>query len=549
MKKINLTIVLFLIGLGSIFAQIPQAINFQAIARDGDSNPMVNTNIQIQLSILDGTDEGPVIYQELRALQTNAYGSFSFQIGRDANYVTAGSFDEIVWETGNKFLKIDYDPSNTFTFTLTLGTIEFVSVPYAFAAETVVFIDATGAENGDVLVYNEATGKFEPGQASSANIGWDNIENKPDFSTVSTSGDYNDLINLPILFDGDYNNLTNQPILFDGDWSSLNNTPTTIAGYGITDAFTGDYNDLTNTPTLSDDQNLSEVLSESNDGGSNQIKNIANPTDAQDVATKAYVDQLINLFENNGMVVVDFSSDATNITLGNAVIFTDNSVLEATNWQWDFGDGNTSTEQNPTHTYISEGSFTVSLTASNGILSSTKTKIGYVTVTEGLQIGDFANGGIVFYIFQSGDAGYVEGEIHGLVCAESDQSTGAIWGCTGTAIGGTSFEINTGSANTNAIVAGCTTAGIAAKICYDLTLNTYTDWYLPSLFELNLMYANLHTQSLGSFTDTYYWSSSEASGEYSAYESDYAGTQYFSDGTPYLNVKDNTYYVRAVRAF
>ncbi|MDD4149294.1 MAG: hypothetical protein PHE33_04640, partial [Bacteroidales bacterium] len=46
----------------SVFAQVPQAINFQAIARDGDSNPMENTNIQIRLSVLDGSPEGTVVY-------------------------------------------------------------------------------------------------------------------------------------------------------------------------------------------------------------------------------------------------------------------------------------------------------------------------------------------------------------------------------------------------------------------------------------------------------------------------------------------------------
>ncbi len=77
------------------------------------------------MPILDGSVTGTEVYQELRALTTNEFGSFAFQIGTDAEYVTSGSFDAIAWETGKKFLKLDYDPTNQFDWSLTLGTIEF----------------------------------------------------------------------------------------------------------------------------------------------------------------------------------------------------------------------------------------------------------------------------------------------------------------------------------------------------------------------------------------------------------------------------------------
>jgi len=221
-KLVIILLLTFNFSLLTAFAQIPQAINFQAIARDGSGNPMVSTNIQIRLSVIDSSQGGTIVYQELRALQTNAYGSFSFQIGVDPAFTTVGTFQSIDWATSKKHLKIDYDPSNTFSFSLTLGTIKFVSVPYAFAAQEVVYIDATGAQNGDALIYNSATGKFEPGQAGVTSVAWNDVLNKPTFSTVAASGSYNDL--------------TNKPTLFDGTWASLTNKPTTIAGYGITNA-------------------------------------------------------------------------------------------------------------------------------------------------------------------------------------------------------------------------------------------------------------------------------------------------------------------------
>ncbi len=53
-------------------------------------------------------------------------------------------------------------------------------------------------------------------------------------------------------------------------------------------------------------------------------------------------------------------------TCSGLVSFTDQSINGATSWLWDFGDGNTSTIQNPTHTYQNEGTYTVTLTATNG---------------------------------------------------------------------------------------------------------------------------------------------------------------------------------------
>jgi PKD repeat protein len=73
----------------------------------------------------------------------------------------------------------------------------------------------------------------------------------------------------------------------------------------------------------------------------------------------------------------------SNVTSGNAplnVKFTDTSTGTPTNWTWDFGDKSTSTEQNPTHIYKSEGNYTVKLTVSNSLGSDSEEKIGYITV-------------------------------------------------------------------------------------------------------------------------------------------------------------------------
>jgi PKD repeat protein len=63
------------------------------------------------------------------------------------------------------------------------------------------------------------------------------------------------------------------------------------------------------------------------------------------------------------------------------VVFTDASTQNPTAWSWTFGDGGTSSSQNPSHTYTVAGTYTVSLTASNVYGSDTETKTAYITVT------------------------------------------------------------------------------------------------------------------------------------------------------------------------
>lgn len=162
-----------------------------------------------------------------------------------------------------------------------------------------------------------------------------------------------------------------------------------------------------------------------------------------------------------------------------------------------------------------------------------------------LKIGDAYQGGKVVYILGVGEVGYDPYKQHGLIAAVSDQSTGAQWGCSGTIIGGTSSAIGTGRANTKAILNGCSDLGIAARICDDYSItvngNTYSDWYLPSYEELNLMYSN--RLAIGGFAAAYYWSSSESDGLY-------ACRKLFSYGNRYCNrPKTDALYVRAIRSF
>jgi hypothetical protein len=159
-----------------------------------------------------------------------------------------------------------------------------------------------------------------------------------------------------------------------------------------------------------------------------------------------------------------------------------------------------------------------------------------------LSVGMQYQGGVIAYLLHQGDIGYDPNVQHGLIAAPFDQSTGAEWGCYGTIISGADgTAIGTGNQNTIDIINGCPTAGIAARICGDLVLNGYSDWYLPSKDELNKLYLNRF--AIGDFATADYFSSCE-------YSSNYAWSQNFANGSQdHYYAKSNPNYVRAVRAF
>lgn len=153
--------------------------------------------------------------------------------------------------------------------------------------------------------------------------------------------------------------------------------------------------------------------------------------------------------------------------------------------------------------------------------------------TLAISVGLSYGGGIIFYIDGTGQ--------NGLIADSSDiPGEQASWGCNGTLIGDTATAIGTGKANTLAIVAGCSTAGIAARVCNTLLLNGYADWFLPSKNELNQLY--LQKNVVGGFATGIYWSSSE----YDAFD---AWAQYFSNGNQGYAGKNIAEHVRAIRAF
>jgi hypothetical protein len=153
-------------------------------------------------------------------------------------------------------------------------------------------------------------------------------------------------------------------------------------------------------------------------------------------------------------------------------------------------------------------------------------------------IGQSYGGGLIYYIDDTGQ--------HGLIAAPSDQAASVPWSnLSNITTNANGSDIGTGMANTITIVTMQGAGNYAAKICNDLVLDGFSDWFLPSKSECFLMYFNLKImKGIGDFSDVLYWSSTEAS-------INNAYSQYSNDGYPPNGgyYKTSSYSVRAVRTF
>ena len=131
------------------YAQAPEKISYQAVIRNAANELVVNTNVGMQLSVLQDNANGTPVYVETHSTSANDNGLVSLELGTGT--VVSGVFANINWGMGSYYLKTETDPTGGTNYTIT-GVSQLLSVPYALHAKNGI---PSGGTQGQVLTICE----------------------------------------------------------------------------------------------------------------------------------------------------------------------------------------------------------------------------------------------------------------------------------------------------------------------------------------------------------------------------------------------------------
>jgi hypothetical protein len=544
MKKLFILIFIFFIAQ---YADAQTGIFFQAIARDNTSNPAKDRKIYVQTNIIQSSPTGTMVLTEEHQTYTDAFGIFSIMVGSGTRVGgTATGLSTIDWSKGPYYLnlKIVITPitaSNTWDYSkewVDIGTTIFGTVPFALYSANTAKIDEK-LNSSDTSKMLSVYAKTQSVQTLSTTV-------DTKLATKDTSAMLAPYAKLSYNLDSNY--LKKQITSLLGASDSIKYTKQTYTDSALLKKMNVFDTSIYAKQTFVDAVNYTQ---QKYIDLSLQAK--LNIADTLKFTKKAYTDSALitklSLLDNAATATYAYSAkmatSADNITATNNITLTSlsnlNTVGTISNGVWngsviDIAHGGTGLT-------ASGRTGQVLTTATDGTLTWTS----LTTQTATHSIGESFGGGIVFYVWDNGR--------HGLISATSNLSFGGTtaftWGPTANYVMAIRNGINAGMSNTERIIMkqGAGIGNYAAMVAAHYSFNgngwgDYGDWYLPSKYELQLLFKQKNV--VGGFTNTtYVWSSTEADDK-TAYTLNF----FSSTGTVQAEPKNlNPRSVRAIRSF
>ncbi|HOY31045.1 MAG TPA: hypothetical protein PKW80_04110 [Bacteroidales bacterium] len=186
---------IFLLVTGYSFAQAPQALNYQAVARDVSGNVLPSQILGIKVSLHLGSATGAVVYSETFTPTTNPFGLFTIDIGN--GITNSGQFDTIAWGRNHYYMQVEMDPTGGATY-VDMGTSQLLSVPYSLFAEKSRTVAASYTNSPLPVAYGfvESSGTLASGTSNISSVTWNATNSRYEITITGESYYFNDYVTI-----------------------------------------------------------------------------------------------------------------------------------------------------------------------------------------------------------------------------------------------------------------------------------------------------------------------------------------------------------------
>ncbi len=577
------------------YAQAPQKFSYQAVVRDGSDNLITGTTVGMKISILSGSISGAVVYSESQSPLANANGIISVEIG--AGTPISGTLSSIDWSADNYFIKTEIDPTGGSSYSIS-GTTQLLSVPYAlYAANSgsstpgpqgpagpvgpagadgatgpqgpIGLTGATGPQ-GPIgpIGLTGATGSTGPQgavgltgatgpQGPAGNDGATGPQGPIGLTGLTGATGPQGPIGLTGPTGATGSTGPQGPIGLTGLTGATGpQGPIGLTGPAGATGSTGPQGPigLTGATGATGPQGPIGLTGATGATGSTGPQGPIGLTGATGPQGPAGNDGATGPAGATGATGPQGPAGPAGADGASGAAINDATTSTTTTWSSDKINSVVGTTADGSETKITAGSnTTITGTGTTGNPYIVNSSAGGFTH----YIGELYQGGIIVAVWK--EAGVEKGLIASLTNLGTQGQPTNVWSTVATtsiATGGNPTlgrSLNDGNANTNAIIAQGATNG-AAKLCSDFT-NTdtgtgiYTDWYLPSIMELDqcrnaTLFVNLILGDTNGFQFVKYWSSTETAAT-NAYYKDFLNHLI----APLGKSTTNTMFIRAVRRF